>query len=152
MKILMAIDGTPHSEAVVQFVKGGWETGEQLLSEGLVGLDFEALGEGFTWQGADPERHLRAAQEAWLRAKGLLLGGRHRVVVLDELTHAILQGFISCEEVLAGVAARALGTTVVVTGQYAPAPLMDAADLVTEMRAVKHPFTRGLKAIPGIDY
>jgi len=138
--------------AVVQFVKGGWETGERLFAAGQPGLQFFTMGEGFTWQGSEPGKHERAAREAWGRALSLLVEGRHRVVVLDELTHALWQGYLSVEEVLAGLAARAEGTTVVVTGRSAPAPLLDAADLVTEMQAVKHPFTRGVQAIPGIDF
>jgi len=99
-----------------------------------------------------PEQHARAAREAWARAQELLAAGRHRVVVLDELTHVLVEGYVSCDEVLAGLSARAADTTVVVTGRYAPVPLLDAADLVTEMRAVRHPFSRGMKALPGIDY
>lgn len=138
--------------AVIQFVKGRWKTGERLLAEALPGLDFLTLGEGFTWEGADPEQHARAARAAWTRACELLAGGRHRVVVLDELTHVLTHGFIPCEEVLAALAARPAGITVVVTGRGAPAPLLEAADLVTEMRAVKHPFDRGVKAISGVDF
>lgn len=138
--------------AVVQFVKGRWKTGERLLAEELPGLDFLTLGEGFTWEGADPELHARAARAAWARACELLAAGRHRVVVLDELTHVLAPGWIACEEVLAVLAARPAETTVVVTGRGAPAALLEAADLVTEMRAVKHPFDRGVKAIAGVDF
>jgi cob(I)alamin adenosyltransferase len=138
--------------AVVQFVKGRWKTGERLFAEGIPGLEFLTLGEGFTWEGDDPERHASAARVAWGRARELLASGRHRIVVLDELTHVLTHGFVPCEEVLAAIAARPAGTTVVVTGRGAPASLLDAADLVTEMRAVKHPFDRGVKAIAGVDF
>lgn len=138
--------------AVVQFVKGRWRTGEWVLAQGLPGLDFTTLGEGFTWEGPDPERHARAARDGWARARRLLAAGEHRVVVLDELTHVLARGWIERGEVLAALAARPPGTTVVVTGRDAPAELLDAADLVTEMRAVKHPFDRGGRAIPGVDF
>ncbi len=138
--------------AVVQFLKGRWRTGERLFAAGLPGLDFLTLGEGFTWQGEDPEQHARAARAAWARTRELLAAGRHRVLVLDELTHVVNQGYVPCEEVVAAIAARPSGTTVVVTGRGAPALLIEAADLVTEMRAVRHPFERGEKAIPGVDY
>jgi cob(I)alamin adenosyltransferase len=138
--------------AVLQFVKGDWKTGERVMAAGLAGLEFETLGKGFTWQGGDPEQHVKAARDAWARAVQLLSEARHRVVVLDELTHVIVEGFVTCEEVLAALAARPPGTTVVVTGRSAPAALIEAADLVTEMRAVKHPFDRGLPAISGIDF
>jgi len=138
--------------AVVQFVKGDWKTGERLFAAGIPGLDFETLGEGFTWEGNDPEKHARAAREAWARARELLAAGRHRVVVLDELTHVLAENYVSCDDVLAGLATRSPNMTVVVTGRHAPVPLLEAADLVTEMRAVKHPFSLGVKAIRGIDY
>jgi cob(I)alamin adenosyltransferase len=138
--------------AVVQFVKGHWKTGERLFAEGLPGLEFLTLGEGFTWEGDDPAVHAAAARAAWDRARALLAAGRHRILVLDELTHVLTQGYVACDEVLAAIAARPAGMTVVVTGRGAPAPLLAAADLVTEMRAVKHPFDRGVKAIAGVDF
>jgi cob(I)alamin adenosyltransferase len=138
--------------AVVQFVKGRWQTGERLFAEGLPGLEFLTLGEGFTWEGEHPEQHARAARAAWARTRELLAAGQHRVLVLDELTHVVNHGYVPCEEVVAAIAARPPGTTVVVTGRGAPAPLVEAADLVTEMRAVRHPFARGVKAIAGVDF
>ncbi|WP_242339014.1 MULTISPECIES: cob(I)yrinic acid a,c-diamide adenosyltransferase [Anaeromyxobacter] len=137
---------------VLQFVKGRWKTGERLLAERLPGLELLTLGEGFTWKGDDPEVHARAARAAWARARELVAAGRHRIVVLDELTHVLNHGYVSCDEVLAAMAARPVETTVVVTGRDAPSSLVDAADLVTEMRAVKHPFARGVRAIAGVDF
>ncbi len=142
--------GRKHPVAVVQFVKGLRTTGERLFAEGVPGLDFLTLGEGFTSRG-DRAVHEAAARAAWAKARELLAAGRHRLIVLDELTHAINPGWISCEEVLAALAARPRTTTVVVTGRYAPLDLLEAADLVTEMRNVKHPYARGVRAIPGVD-
>jgi cob(I)alamin adenosyltransferase len=144
--------GREQPVAIVQFVKGRWKTGERLLAEKLPGLDLRTLGAGFTWEGDDPSVHARAARSAWEEARMLLAAGRHRVVVLDELTHVVNRGYVRAEEVLAAVAARASETTVVVTGRDAPQALLDAADLVTEMRNVKHPFARGVKAIAGVDF
>ncbi len=138
--------------AVVQFIKGKRETGERLFSATLPQLTFVTMGEGFTREGDDPEPHARAARAAWGRAQELLAGGTHRVVVLDELTHALRLGFLPLAEVLAVLAARPAGITVVVTGRGAPPELVEAADLVTEMRSVKHPFDQGARALPGIDY
>ncbi len=138
--------------AVVQFIKGAWKTGERALAAKLPGLDYHVLGEGFTWTGDDPAVHARAAAEAWEHARALLAAGRHRVVVLDELTHAIAQGYVAVDEVLAAVAGRRPEVTVVITGRGAPPALLEAADLVTEMRCLKHPFTKGVKAIAGVDY
>ncbi len=138
--------------AVMQFVKGRWKTGERLFAAGLQGLTFLTLGEGFTWEGDDPEVHARAARSGWEQARALLAAGAHQVVVLDELTHVITHGFVSLDEVLAALAARPPGVSVVVTGRDAPAPLVDRADLVTEMRCVRHPFALGIRAQPGIDF
>jgi cob(I)alamin adenosyltransferase len=138
--------------AVVQFVKGRWKTGERLFAATIPGLEFLTLGEGFTWEGDDAEVHARAARAGWERARTILAEGRHRIVVLDELTHVLAHGFVSEDDVLAALVARRREVTVVVTGRDAPPALVEAADLVTEMRAVKHPFTRGVKAIPGVDF
>lgn len=138
--------------AVVQFIKGRWSTGERRLAEHLPGLTFLTMGEGFTWTGDAAELHARAARAAFERARALLAEGAHRLVILDELTRALHHGFLELDEVLAALDARAPGVTAVVTGRGAPAPLLEAADLVTEMRAVKHPFERGVRAQAGIDF
>lgn len=144
--------GRKQPVGVLQFVKGVWKTGEGLLAERLPGLEFRSMGEGFTWEGDDPAVHARAARAAWELAAGWLASDRFRVIVLDELTHAVAQGFVSVEEVLVAVGRRRPEVTVVITGRGAPAALVEAADLVTEMRCVKHPFTKGVKAIAGVDY
>jgi cob(I)alamin adenosyltransferase len=139
--------------AVLQFVKGRWETGERLLAQrGVAGLDWEVLGEGFTWQGGDPGVHAEAARGGWARARAVIEEGRHDVVVLDEVILPLERGWIGVEELLAVAAARRPGMHLVLTGRGAPPALVDAADLVTEMREVKHPFKRGVKAIAGVDF
>jgi cob(I)alamin adenosyltransferase len=138
--------------AVVQFVKGQWKTGERLFAATLPELTFLTMGEGFTWEGDDPEVHARAARAGWERAREILAAGAHRVVVLDELTHVLTHGFVPIGEVLDALAARPPQVTVVVTGRDAPGPLVERAELVTEMRCVKHPFSQGLRAQPGIDF
>ncbi len=144
--------GRKQPVGVLQFVKGVWKTGEGLLAETLPGLEVRSMGEGFTWEGDDPAVHAAAARAAWAHAAGWLAAGKHRVIVLDELTHAISQGYVAVDEVLAAVAGRRPEVTVVITGRGAPPALVEAADLVTEMRCVKHPFTKGVKAIAGVDY
>lgn len=138
--------------AVVQFIKGRWQTGERLLAARFPQLTFLTMGEGFTWQGDDPEVHARAARTAWARARELLACGSYRVVILDELTHVIRLGFVPIAEVLAAIAARPEAMTVVITGRDAAPELVAAADLVTEMRSLKHPFDRGMRALEGIDF
>jgi cob(I)alamin adenosyltransferase len=139
--------------AVLQFVKGRWATGERALAErGLPGLDWAVLGEGFTWEGEDPGLHAEAARAGWGRARAVIEAGWHDVVILDEATLPLSRGWIDVAELLSVLAARRAGMHVVLTGRDAPAALLEAADLVTEMRALKHPLERGVKAIPGVDF
>jgi 5,6-dimethylbenzimidazole synthase/cob(I)alamin adenosyltransferase len=138
--------------AVVQFIKGKWKTGERLFAETIPGLTFLVMGQGFTWESDDLTRDRNAAAEAWTKAKDLFTGGEHVVVVLDEITYAINYGFIEAADVLTALRNRPAHVHVIVTGRNAPEELCALADLVTEMKSVKHPFERGLKAQPGIDY
>lgn len=138
--------------AVVQFIKGKWKTGERTFAATLPQLTFLVMGEGFTWESDDLSRDKQAAQQAWQRSAELIAAGEHQLVVLDEITYAIHYGFITLEEVLAALDARPPGVHVAITGRNAPEALCEAADLVTEMKSVKHPFEQGHKAKVGIDY
>jgi cob(I)alamin adenosyltransferase len=138
--------------AVVQFIKGKWKTGERMFAEGLPGLTFLVMGLGFTWDSDDLSRDRAAAQAAWRQAADLIAAGQHQVVVLDELTYVINYGFVPLAEVLAALAARPPQVHVVVTGRNAAPELVAAADLVTEMRSLKHPFESGRKAQIGVDF
>lgn len=139
--------------AVLQFVKGRWPTGERMLAErGLPGLEWHVLGEGFTWEGDDPAIHAEAARAGWTKARALIEAGTHDIVILDEATHPLVRGWIDLDELIAVLRARRSGMHVVLTGRDAPRALVEAADLVTEMRKVKHPFDAGVKAIPGVDF
>jgi cob(I)alamin adenosyltransferase len=138
--------------AVVQFIKGRWKTGERLFAETIPGLTFLAMGCGFTWESDDLSNDRSAARHAWATAQEIIRAGEHAVVVLDELTYAIHYGFVPVEEVVATLRQRPPDVHVVVTGRNAPAELVAVADLVTEMRSLKHPFDRGMAAQPGIDY
>ena len=138
--------------AVVQFIKGKWTTGERLFAEQLPGLDFAVMGRGFTWNSDDLSRDREAARAAWQHAAGVIAAGAHPVVVLDELTYVLNYGFVATDDVLAALATRPAHVSVVVTGRNAPPALLAAADTVTEMVKVKHPFDRGEKATLGIDY
>lgn len=138
--------------AVVQFIKGKWKTGERLFAETLPGLTFLVMGKGFTWNSDDLGQDRAAAVAAWAAAKALISSGEQAIVVLDEITYAINYGFIELAEVIASLAARPPHVHVILTGRNAPGELCARADLVTEMTAVKHPFTSGGKAQPGIDF
>ena len=138
--------------AVVQFIKGKWRTGERAFAEGIPGLLFLVMGEGFTWDSDDIGRDRRAAGAAWAKAAELIAAGAHDLVILDEVTYAVSYGFIALADVLDALAARPANVHVVLTGRNAPDELVAIADLVTEMRSVKHPFAAGMKARAGIDY
>jgi cob(I)alamin adenosyltransferase len=138
--------------AVVQFVKSGqWKVGEEKIGRQL-GVDWWAIGEGFTWLSEDLSEDEAVACEAWRHAKEVILGGTHEVVILDEITYPMNWGWIDTGDVVATLSARPSSVSVVATGRNAPQPLIDAADTVTEMRKVKHAYDTGIMARKGLDY
>ena len=141
--------------AVVQFIKGAWDTGERLLiTEHFADLcQFHAMGEGFTWETQDKTRDIAAARAGWEKAKDLIRDPAIRLVLLDEINIALRYGYLPVDEVLNFLATEKPPMThVVLTGRNAPEGLIEAADLVTEMTLVKHPFRSGIKAQPGVEF
>ena len=140
--------------AIVQFIKGGWEPGEaRALRAFGEQVSWHALGEGFTWETQDRERDQQLVEQAWQTALGYLRDAEVKLVLLDELNVALKLGYISSETVIAGLQQRPELTHVAITGRGAPQALVDAADLVTEMTLVRHPFReQGVKAQAGIEY
>ena len=138
--------------AVVQFLKSGdWSVGEEKVAREL-GVDWWALGDGFTWDSEDMEESEAIAHEAWERAATVIGAGKHRLVVLDEITYPINWGWIELADVIASIESRPEDVSLILTGRDAPLELIDLADTVTEMRKVKHAFDRGVMARRGIDY
>jgi cob(I)alamin adenosyltransferase len=140
--------------AVVQFIKGGWQPGEAKALE-LFGeaLHWHALGEGFTWETQDRERDRELVQQAWQRSLTYLAAADRKLVVLDEVNVALKLGYLHLEQVLEGLALRPPLTHVALTGRGAPAGLLERADLVTEMKLLRHPFReQGVKAQAGIEF
>lgn len=140
--------------AVVQFIKGGWDTGERrILTEHFPHLcQFHAMGEGFTWETQDRERDTQMAQRGWAKAQELIGDPAIRMVLLDEINIALRYGYLDLDAVLAVLADKPPMTHVVLTGRHAAPELIEAADLVTEMTLVKHPFRSGIKAQPGVEF
>ena len=141
--------------AVVQFIKGGMQTGERTLITERFGdvCQFHTMGEGFTWETQDRERDIEMAQAAWKKAKQLIQDESLEMVLLDEINIAIRYGYLSIEEILEFLKiSKPEGTHVVLTGRNAHEDLIDLADLVTEMTQVKHPFRSGIKAQPGVEF
>lgn len=138
---------------VVQFIKGAWETGERRAFARFADqLHWHTMGEGFTWETQDRERDMAAAAAAWAKAKELIANPAVKLLVLDELNIALRYGYLPLDEVLGALAARPPMLHVVVTGRNAKPELLEAADLVTEMSPVKHPFAAGVKAQEGIEF
>ena len=141
--------------AVVQFVKGRSDTGEEAFFKQAADperLRWHVTGEGFTWEIQDDERDAAAARAAWQIACGYLGDPQFGLVVLDEMTYAFKYGWLDLPAVLAAFAARPRHQHVIVTGRAAPAALIEAADTVTEMGMVKHAFQAGVPAMPGLEW
>ena len=151
--LLLRMVGRGRRTAVVQFIKGAWSTGERSVLEGFGELvEWHTMGEGFTWETQDRARDVAACRRAWSVTLGLLARPDLSLLVLDELSIALRYDYLSLDEVLAALAARPAMLHVVVTGRNAKPALIEAADLVTEMTAVKHHFAAGVKAQEGIEF
>ena len=138
--------------AVVQFIKGGdWKVGEEKVGRQL-GVDWHALGGGFTWDSEDQSADIALARTAWAQAAAIIAAGEHDLVILDEITYLCAWGWVPVEEIVAAITARPRHVNVVMTGRDAPQELIDLADTVTEMREIKHAYKAGITAKRGIDY
>ena len=138
---------------MIQFVKGKWKSGECEAVKRFKGLiDIYTLGKGFIYNSEDIERHKESAKEAWQFAKKIMSSEEYSVVILDELTYLIKYRIIQEKEVVKFLSNKRNDLHVVVTGRKAPQSLIYAADLVTEMRDVKHPLKKGIKGQKGIEY
>lgn len=141
--------------AVVQFIKGAWDTGERRLIETHFPdlCQFYAMGEGFTWETQDRARDIAAASAGWERAKEMIRKPGIRMVLLDEINIALRYDYLDVAEVVAFLRDEKPPLThVVLTGRNAKDELIEIADLVTEMTLVKHPFRAGIKAQPGVEF
>jgi len=139
---------------VVQFVKGAMTTGEKAVFDAFPErVEFKPMGEGFTWDTQDRARDIAAAREAWEEVKRMIADPAYAMVLADELNIVLRYDYLPLDEVLAVLRARPDMTHVVVTGRNAPEALVEAADLVTEMTLVKHPFReQGVKAQAGVEF
>jgi cob(I)alamin adenosyltransferase len=141
--------------AVVQFIKGAWDTGERRLLTGHFGelCQFHAMGEGFTWETQDRARDIAAARAGWEKAKELISDENLRMVVLDEINIALRYDYLDIAEIVDFLkTSKPPMTHVVLTGRNAKDELIEIADLVTEMTLVKHPFRSGIKAQAGVEF
>jgi cob(I)alamin adenosyltransferase len=137
---------------VLQFVKSGeWKVGEEKVGRQL-GVEWHALGEGFTWDSSNLDLDKAVAQRAWETAAAIIAAGQHRLVILDELTYLCTWGWIDTAAVVQSLRDRPDDVNIVVTGRDCPPEIIEIADTVTEMRKVKHAYDKGIGAKKGIEY
>ncbi len=145
--------GRGYKVAMVQFIKGKWKTGEVEAAK-LFGDKFKVftIGDGFTWDTQNFEQDVKTARKAWAKCLEILRDTEHQVVIFDELNYVMKYNFLPASEIAAALKAKPPLKHVILTGGGAPAEIVDLADLVTEMKCIKHPYQKGIKAQPGIEY
>lgn len=152
MGVLMRGVARGWAVAVVQFIKSSdWKVGEEKIGRQL-GVDWDVIGDGFSWDSDDLSESEAIAQEAWRVARGRITAGDHQLVILDEITYAMNWGWIDAADVIATLEQRPDHVNVVLTGRDASQALIDVADTVTNMTQVKHAYDSGIAAKRGIDY
>ncbi|MGB3512529.1 MAG: cob(I)yrinic acid a,c-diamide adenosyltransferase [Microcoleaceae cyanobacterium] len=146
--------GHGYRVAIIQFIKGAWEPAEKaVFTKWGEQLSFHALGEGFTWETQDRDRDIQKVYEAWNLALSYIRNPDFKLVLLDEVNVSLKLGYLKLEDLLAGLEEKPEDSHVILTGRGAPPELIERADLVTEMKMIKHPFReQGVKAQPGIEY
>jgi len=145
--------GHGYKVSLIQFIKGAMATGEKVVFDAFPDqIEMRPMGEGFTWDTQDRDRDIAKAREAWEAAKARIMDPDWKMVVCDELNIVLRYQYIPVAEVIDVLRAKPLDTHVIITGRNAPDALIAAADLVTEMEMIKHPFRTGVKAQPGIEF
>ena len=147
--------GHGYKVAIIQFIKGAWTTGEEKALKNLSSnISWHSLGEGFTWETQDRIRDEKLVQEAWQVAKKYIKDESYKLIILDEINIAIKLGYISSEEIITFLKSfNNRKNHVVLTGRGASESIIDYADLVTEMKLLKHPFKeQGIKAQKCVEF
>ncbi|HWO94283.1 MAG TPA: cob(I)yrinic acid a,c-diamide adenosyltransferase, partial [Dehalococcoidia bacterium] len=138
---------------MLQFIKAKTGNYGENKAARKLGVELIPLGDGFTWLSKDIEKDKALARECWELCKQKIASDEYDLVIMDELTYPLVYGWLPTSEVIETLRARPAGLHVVITGRDAPQELIDFADLVTEMREVKHPYrTQGIRAQPGIEF
>jgi len=145
--------GRGYKVAMVQFIKGKWKTGEVEAAKKF-GDQFTILtmGEGFTWDTQNLEKDVQTAQKAWEACKKFLHDSEHELVIFDEINYVMKYNFLDGKVIAEELKRKPALKHVILTGNGAPAEIIELADLVTEMKCIKHPYEQGIKAQPGIEY
>ena len=137
---------------VIQFIKGQWECGEQMLFADNPLVEFHVMNTGFTWETQDRDSDIAAAEKTWAHGAAMMKNPNFDVVIMDELTYMLTYGYLDKEMVLSALENRPEGQHVVITGRSAAKELIELADTVTELGENKHAFYDGVKVQKGIDY
>jgi cob(I)alamin adenosyltransferase len=138
---------------VVQFIKGAMDTAEREIFKRFDNVDFRAMGDGFTWLTQDRERDVATAEKAWAEAERMLADPRYDMIILDELNIILKYGYLDLQRVLGALGNRREMLHVIVTGRHAPEALIEMADLVSDIRPIKHPYKeQGVKAQKGVEF
>ncbi|ASI95934.1 cob(I)yrinic acid a,c-diamide adenosyltransferase [Vibrio rotiferianus] len=137
--------------SVAQFIKGTWDNGERNLLEKL-GVEFQVMATGFTWETQNKTADTEAAQLVWQECKRMLTDESIDVILFDELTYMVSYGYIDLDEVVEALNNRPKMQSVVITGRGAHRTLVEMADTVSEVKNVKHAFESGVKALKGVDW
>ncbi|HEX69094.1 MAG TPA: cob(I)yrinic acid a,c-diamide adenosyltransferase [Candidatus Bathyarchaeota archaeon] len=138
---------------IIQFIKGGFDYGELYIIDKLPNLKLKAFGQGkFVTQFPPGEKDIKIAKEAFNLAKKIVMSGEYDIVILDEINVALSLRLIKTEDVINLIKEKPEHVELVLTGRYAPKEIIEAADLVTEMREIKHPFQKGVPPRKGIEF
>ena len=152
MGVLFRAWGRGLKVIMLQFIKHSTANfGEQRAAR-KIGVEMRAMGDGFTWRSQDLQQTAGLARDHWEECEKIIASGEYDMVILDEFTYPLHYGWLPIEEVIQVLKQRPPMQHVIITGRHAPQALVDYADLVTDMRVVKHPYQQGIKAQPGIEF
>ena len=146
--------GRGYKVAIVQFIKGDWKTGEVEAAKKYFGgqLKIVSFGEGFTWESKNRDQEEKLAHQAWGKCREFLHDNEHQLVIFDEINYCLKYEFLNSTEIVDELKKKPPLKHVILTGNGAPPEIIEIADLVTEMKNVKHPYEQGIKGQPGIEY
>ncbi|HZT05794.1 MAG TPA: cob(I)yrinic acid a,c-diamide adenosyltransferase [Chloroflexota bacterium] len=150
--VLLRAWGRGMPVVMLQFIKAKTANWGEIRAARKMGVEIIPLGDGFTWTSKDIDRDRALAQECWRQCRERIESGQYDIVIMDEMTYCFKFGWLDVQEVIGVLRTRPEGQHVIITGRDAPPELIEFADLVTEMREIKHPYQSGIKAQPGIEF
>jgi cob(I)alamin adenosyltransferase len=137
---------------MIQFIKGSWEYGELRSAEKLENFEIVPMGEGFTWETKDRDRDVEVAQRTWEACREAIEKNEHDLLIFDEINNVVDYGYLDVDAVIEALKKKPKDMHIILTGRNAGPEMIEIADLVTEMREIKHPFKECIYAQRGIEY